>query len=96
MAGDAMRRVILLSDGCANDGKTDLEEIARTARWRATRNLDVDLRLGDSFNEALMLAMAAAGQGNAYYGQTAADLAEPFAAEFALLAILCARVWCSR
>ncbi len=38
-----------------------------------------------------MLAMAKAGRGNAYYGQTAADLAEPFAAEFALLTSLCAR-----
>ena len=38
-----------------------------------------------------MLAMATAGRGNAYYGQTAADLAEPFAAEFALLTSLCAR-----
>ena len=47
--------------------------------------------LGDDFNEALMLAMAATGRGNAYYGQTAADLAEPFAAEFALLTSLCAR-----
>jgi Ca-activated chloride channel family protein len=35
--------------------------------------------------------MAGAGRGNAYYGQTAADLAEPFAAEFALLMSLCAR-----
>ena len=38
-----------------------------------------------------MLAMASAGRGNAYYGQTATDLAEPFAAEFALLTSLCAR-----
>ena len=38
-----------------------------------------------------MLTMAGAGRGNAYYGQTAADLAEPFAAEFALLTSLCAR-----
>ena len=47
--------------------------------------------LGNHFNEDLMLSMASAGRGNAYYGQTAADLAEPFAAEFALLTSLCAR-----
>jgi Ca-activated chloride channel family protein len=38
-----------------------------------------------------MLAMAKAGRGSAYYGQTAADLAEPFQTEFALLTGLCAR-----
>ncbi len=89
---DAMRRVILLSDGCANEGKTDLEEIALDCKNAAQRGISTSTYgLGHSFNEALMLAMAAAGQGNAYYGQTAADLAEPFAAEFALLASLCAR-----
>jgi hypothetical protein len=46
--------------------------------------------LGHHFNDDLMLAMAKAGRGNAYYGQTAADLAEPFQAELALLTSLCA------
>jgi hypothetical protein len=46
---------------------------------RERRGLDVPYGLGHDFNEALMLAMAKAGRGNAYYGQTAADLAEPFA-----------------
>lgn len=89
---DAVRRVILLSDGCANVGKTDPEEIALDCKHAAQRGISTSTYgLGEGFNEALMLAMAAAGHGNAYYGQTAADLAEPFAAEFALLASLCAR-----
>jgi hypothetical protein len=45
--------------------------------------------LGHHFNDDLMLAMAKVGRGNAYYGQTAADLAEPFQAELALLTNLC-------
>jgi len=38
-----------------------------------------------------MVAMAKQGQGNPYYGETAADLFEPFAEEFDLIASLCAR-----
>jgi hypothetical protein len=45
--------------------------------------------LGHHFNEDVVLAMAKAGRGNAYYGQTAADFAEPFQAELALLTNLC-------
>ena len=92
LAGDDVHRVILLSDGCANAGETDLEAIAGQCKALAQRGVTTSTYgLGLNFNEALMLAMAAAGRGNAYYGQTAADLAEPFAAEFALLTSLCAR-----
>ena len=92
LAGDDVHRVILLSDGCANAGETDLETIAGQCKALAQRGVTTSTYgLGRDFNEALMLAMAAAGRGNAYYGQTAADLAEPFAAEFALLTSLCAR-----
>ena len=92
LAGDDVHRVILLSDGGANAGVTDLEEIARQCKVFAQRGVSTSTYgMGEQFNEQLMLAMAAAGRGNAYYGQTAADLAEPFAAEFALLASLCAR-----
>ncbi len=92
LAGEDVHRVILLSDGCANIGETDLEKIAGQCKTLAQRGVSTSTYgLGHDFNEGLMLAMANAGQGNAYYGQTAADLAEPFAAEFALLTSLCAR-----
>ena len=92
LAGDDVYRVILLSDGCANAGETDLETIAGQCKTLAQRGVSTSTYgLGRDFNETLMLAMAAAGRGNAYYGQTAADLAEPFASEFALLTNLCAR-----
>ena len=92
LATTDVHRVILLSDGCANHGVTDLEEITGQCKAMAQRGVSTSTYgLGGGFNEALMLAMAAAGRGNAYYGQTAADLAEPFAAEFALLTSLCAR-----
>ncbi len=92
LAGKDLHRVILLSDGCANAGELDLEQIALQCRDMAKGGVSTSTYgLGENFNESLMLAMAAAGRGNAYYGQTAADLAEPFAAEFALLTSLCAR-----
>ena len=92
LAGEDVHRVILLSDGSANAGETDLEAIAGQCKSLAQRGVSTSTYgLGPEFNEALMLAMANAGRGNAYYGQNAADLAEPFAAEFALLTSLCAR-----
>jgi hypothetical protein len=50
--------------------------------------------LGRGFNEELMVAMARAGHGNSYYGQTAEDLMDPFREELELLNALCAwRDW---
>lgn len=92
IAGAGVHRVILLSDGGANHGETGLETIAMSCKDLAKQGISTSTYgLGESFNEDLMLAMARAGLGNAYYGQTAQDLAEPFQAEFALLTSLCAR-----
>jgi Ca-activated chloride channel family protein len=92
IANSGVHRVILLSDGNANQGEQDLETISGQCRDRARNGTSTSTYgLGNDFNEDLMLAMAKAGRGNAYYGATAADLAEPFQAEFALLTSLCAR-----
>jgi Ca-activated chloride channel homolog len=92
LSAAGIHRVVLLSDGCANEGETALEVISGQCRDLARAGVSTSTYgLGNEFNEDLMLAMARAGRGNAYYGDTAADLAEPFAAEFALLTNLCAR-----
>lgn len=92
MAPAGVHRVVLLSDGAANRGETDLETIAASCRDVAKQGISTSTYgLGTHFNEDLMLAMAKAGRGNAYYGQTAQDLAEAFQNEFALLTSLCAR-----
>jgi len=81
LAGDDVHRVILLSDGCANAGETDAETIAGQCKALAQRGVfHVDLRPRSRLNEALMLAMGQRRpRQTPYYGQTAADLAEPFA-----------------
>ena len=87
-----LKRVILLSDGCANEGITKTPEIADACRAMAARGITTSTYgLGHHFNEELMVAMAEAGQGNHYYGETAEDLMEPFQTEFDLLANLCCK-----
>ena len=62
-----LRRVILLSDGCANEGLTDHDAIAEQCRELAAKGVTTSTYgLGNSFNEELMVAMARAGGGNHY------------------------------
>jgi Ca-activated chloride channel family protein len=84
--------VLLLSDGNANAGLTNLDEIAsQCARLADTGVTTSTYGLGQSFNEDLMIAMARSGRGNGYYSETADSLLERFREEFSLLAALCAR-----
>jgi Ca-activated chloride channel family protein len=92
VAEQGLKRVILLSDGQANAGVTDAQEIAaQCATWAAKGITTSTYGLGNSFNEELMVAMARAGGGNHYYGDTAVDLMEPFQQELELLGNLCLR-----
>jgi Ca-activated chloride channel family protein len=92
-AGSALARVILLSDGNANVGElTETEPIAALCGQAAAQGVTTSTYgLGRNFNEDLMVAMAKNGQGNHYYGDTAADLFEPFAEEFDLISNLHSR-----
>ncbi len=85
-------RVLLLSDGQANHGLTDASEISKQCAHLAEAGVSTSTYgLATSFNEELMVAMANAGGGNSYYGQTADDLMDPFREEFDLLSAMCAR-----
>jgi Ca-activated chloride channel homolog len=84
--------VLLLSDGQANAGETNLDEIATQCAKLADSGVTTSTYgLGHSFNEELMLAMSRAGRGNGYYCETAETLMERFQEEFSLLSSLCAR-----
>jgi Ca-activated chloride channel family protein len=89
----ALARVILLSDGNANEGETtETEAIATYCAEAAQKGVTTSTYgLGSDFNEQLMIEMGKRGAGNHYYGDTASDLFEPFAEEFDLIANLYAR-----
>ena len=83
----SINRVLLLSDGAANIGLTEISEITpRCAQLADTGVTTSTYGLGRHFNEELMLEMAKSGQGQGYYGETAEDLEDPFREEFNLLA----------
>lgn len=87
-----LSRVLLISDGCANVGITDADAISQHCQKMAEAGVTTSTYgLGSGFNEELMTAMARAGQGSAYYGQSADDLMDPFQEEFDLLSSLSAR-----
>lgn len=92
LAPEYTSRVLLLSDGQANAGETNLDEIAMQCAKLADNGVTTSTYgLGNSFNEELMLAMSRSGRGNGYYSETAESLLERFQEEFSLLSSLCAR-----
>ena len=89
---DSVSRVLLLSDGQANQGLLEQDAIASQCAELAKASVTTSTYgLGRHFNEDLMDAMALSGQGQAYYGETADDLMAPFQQEFDLLEALCAK-----
>lgn len=90
--GNFISRVLLLSDGQANQGLTDYDVIATHCKTMAEAGVTTSTYgLSEHFNENLMAGMASAGQGRAHYGQTAEDLIDPFQEEFDLLEALLLR-----
>ena len=84
-----MSRVILLSDGQANHGIIDTQQICDQVRELASVGVTTStVGIGVDFNEELMTAIANAGQGNSWYGERVEDLAESFDAEMGFLASL--------
>jgi len=64
---EAMNRVILMSDGLANRGVTDTQQLILLAQQKHQEGVTTTtMGLGEDFNEDLMMAMAQAG-GGAYY-----------------------------
>ena len=82
----SISRVLLLSDGQANRGETRQHKIEEHCkRWNSLGISTTTVGLGRHFNEDLMIAMANAGGGQQYYGQTAEDLFDSFDEELSLL-----------
>ncbi|MBS0454454.1 MAG: VWA domain-containing protein [Proteobacteria bacterium] len=82
----AISRVILLSDGQANHGLVDAQQIFKhCASWLAKGITTSTVGLGRGFNEDLMVGMASASGGQHYYGKSAQDLYDGFDEELSLL-----------
>ncbi len=85
-----LSRVLLLSDGQANAGITNPQELADFANFEAQNGLATSTYgLGTNFEEGLMTQMAKGGSGRSYYGETAEDLLEPFLEEYDFLRAAC-------
>lgn len=89
---DVITRVLLLSDGQANQGVTDVEEIARQAAALCDAGIATStIGLGANFNEDMMTALARAGGGQSSYGETVEDLWPSFESELGLLSATAGR-----
>ena len=87
--GAALSRVLLLSDGEANQGLTDATAIGLQCRALSQAGVTTTtIGLGRNFNEVLMMEMARQGGGEGYYGQTAGDLQDKFQEELSLVQAL--------
>jgi Ca-activated chloride channel family protein len=88
---DATRKVLLLTDGLANVGATDPAQLAAMCAAGVDKGIGTStIGFGLGFDEALLAAMADAGDGNDYFAASAEDLPRVFADEFADLGLVVA------
>lgn len=88
----AVDRALLLTDGLANVGIVDQEELCRHAAELRKRGISTStFGVGDDYNEDLLQAMADKGGGNYFYLRGADDLAPGFRQELGDLMELSAR-----
>jgi Ca-activated chloride channel family protein len=82
----AVSRIVLISDGQANEGIIHREELARLARETAQQGISITtVGVGLDFDERTMTNIAVAGRGNYYFVESSARLAEMFASELGRL-----------
>ncbi|MDZ4674165.1 MAG: VWA domain-containing protein [Gemmatimonadota bacterium] len=78
----SVARTLLLSDGLANQGITDRDELQRHAQELRTRGVVTScFGIGNDFDERLMEGMARAGGGNFYYLERAEQIPDYLASE---------------
>jgi Ca-activated chloride channel family protein len=77
MASEGVNRVLLLTDGLANVGITDPDQLTRHATELRARGIaTTTFGVGADFDESLLQAMATAGGGNFYYIADEAAIAD--------------------
>lgn len=79
---EAINRVLLITDGLANVGLTNTDEIVTQVRGLSDRGVTTStIGIGEDFNEDLLIGMAKGGGGNAWHVERAEDLPRFFAVE---------------
>jgi Ca-activated chloride channel homolog len=92
VTGEGIRKVLLLTDGLANQGITDSPTLVGMAtNVRGTGVGTTTVGYGAGFNEELLTGMAEAGGGNAYFAASPEDAPAIFAQEFEDLGSLVAQ-----
>jgi Ca-activated chloride channel family protein len=80
--GDGINRVLLITDGLANVGVTNVDTIVSQAGELAARGVSTStIGIGNSFNEDLLIPMAEAGRGNAWHVEKASEMERIFSTE---------------
>lgn len=89
---NALNRVLLLSDGQANEGLTNSAEIAAKVAGLTAKGISTSaFGLGDGFDEDLMGAMATSGDGTLAFIESPGQLADLYASELQGLAATAGR-----
>ncbi|TVP72477.1 MAG: VWA domain-containing protein [Nitriliruptor sp.] len=81
--GDGVRRVLLLTDGLANQGVTELSQLTSVARTTSQHGISTTtIGVGDGFAEELLTGIADAGGGRGWFAESVEDIPAIFAEEF--------------
>jgi len=90
--GTGPKKILLLSDGQANQGITDAAVLVQMTRGASDDGVGTTtIGFGEGFDEDLMTGMADAGAGNAYFAATTEEAPRIFADEFTGLASIVAQ-----
>ena len=77
-----LERMVLISDGQANEGIYDRDELAQLAANTAAHGVSITaVGVGLDFDETTMMRLARVGHGNYYFVENTATLGEMFATE---------------
>jgi Ca-activated chloride channel family protein len=78
----AVNRVLLVTDGLANIGLTNSDEIVSQAAGLFSRGVSTStIGIGEDFNEDLLIPMAMAGGGNSWHVEKPEDMQRIFSVE---------------
>jgi Ca-activated chloride channel family protein len=78
----AINRVLLITDGLANVGLTNTDQIVTQAQGLNSRGVSTTtIGIGDDFNEDLLVPMATSGGGNSWHVERAEDMQRIFGIE---------------